>query len=64
MPHSDALHIVERYRRVDPATLEIILTIDDPRIFTKKWDIKVIYRATRPGARMIEYICEHDRTLE
>ncbi len=35
--HSDALRIVERYRRVDANTLEIEATIEDPKILTGPW---------------------------
>ena len=36
-PHSDRLHIVERYRRVDAKTLEIEATLDDPEMLTAPW---------------------------
>src|SRR5881394_1904069 len=35
--HSDALHVVERYRRVDASTLEIEATIEDPKVLTGTW---------------------------
>src|SRR5579872_2260438 len=35
--HSDALHIVEKYRRVDAKTLEIEATVEDPKVLTKPW---------------------------
>ncbi len=35
--HSDALHIVERYRRVDANTLEIEATLEDPKVLTGPW---------------------------
>jgi hypothetical protein len=35
--HSDALRIVERYRRVDKNTLEIEATIEDPKVLTGPW---------------------------
>jgi hypothetical protein len=35
--HSDALHIVERYRRVDANTLEVEATLEDPKVLTKPW---------------------------
>jgi hypothetical protein len=35
--HSDALHIVERYHRVDMNTLEIEATIEDPKVLTGPW---------------------------
>jgi hypothetical protein len=36
-PHSDQMHLQERYRRVDHDTLELSMTIDDPKIYTKPW---------------------------
>jgi hypothetical protein len=36
-PHSDRLHIVERYRRVDAKTLEIEATLEDPEMLTAPW---------------------------
>lgn len=35
--HSDALHIVERYRRVDANTLEVEATVEDPKVLTGPW---------------------------
>ena len=35
--HSDALHIVERYRRVDANTLELEATVEDPKVLTGPW---------------------------
>ena len=32
-PHTDALHLVERFRRVDQKTLEYAVTIDDPQAY-------------------------------
>jgi len=36
--HSDALHIVERYRRTDFNTLEIEAKIEDPKVLTGPWN--------------------------
>ncbi len=35
--HSDALHIVERYRRINKDTMEVEATIEDPKVLTKPW---------------------------
>ena len=35
--HSDALHVIERYRRIDKDTLEIEATVEDPNVLTKPW---------------------------
>ena len=38
-PHSDKLHLIERFRRVDDKTMLINITLDDPIAYTKTWDI-------------------------
>jgi hypothetical protein len=43
-PHSDALHLIERFRRVDSDTLELTVTFDDPKAYTKVFTGKVIYK--------------------
>ena len=37
LPHSDALRVEERYHRVDAVHLEMTITIDDPKMYTKPW---------------------------
>ena len=39
-PHSENMHVVERFRRPDLGHLEIELTIDDPGTYAKPWIIK------------------------
>jgi hypothetical protein len=43
-PHSDALHTIERLRRIDPNTLELAMTIDDPKAYTKSWTSKKTFQ--------------------
>ena len=42
-PHSDALRVEERIRRVSPKRLDVDLTFDDPKTYTKPWKGKKIY---------------------
>jgi hypothetical protein len=39
-PHSEKLHIVERYRRPDFGHLEIEITVEDPEVLEGKWTIR------------------------
>ena len=39
-PHSDKLHVVERYRRPDMGHLEIEMTVEDPGVLAKPWTTK------------------------
>lgn len=36
-PHSDALHVIEEYHRADRDHLEMTITIDDPKMYSKPW---------------------------
>jgi len=63
-PHSAALHIIEHYRRRDFGHLEIQFTIDDPKVYTKPWTIKVNSHLT-PDTELMEYICnENEKDLK
>lgn len=55
-PHSDALHVIERIRRLDPKTLEVGITIDDPKVYTKPWGGRLIY-GLEPTWRIMENLC-------
>jgi hypothetical protein len=61
-PHSDALHVVERVRRVDQNSLEIDLTVEDPKAFTKPWNTKLIFES-KPDWKIMEQICEDNASF-
>jgi len=48
--------IVERFRRPNLGTLEIDVTIDDPKAYTKPWTVRVNQRLL-PDADLIEFVC-------
>jgi hypothetical protein len=63
-PHSADLHLVERFRRVDHDTLQIELTIDDPKAYTKPWTAQLYY-TMRQDWSLLEQFCEdNDRFQE
>src|SRR5258706_10265785 len=47
-PHSDALHIMERIRRVDHDTPENNLTFYDPQTYTRTGTSKIIFKMYSP----------------
>jgi hypothetical protein len=59
-PHSDALHVTGRYRRVAPDRLQIDWTFDDPKAFTKPWTGRTVYRL-HPDWQLEEFIACEDR---
>lgn len=50
-PHSDAMHVQERYRRVNYNTLELVMRIEDPKIYAKPWvsDTKILRLGPEQG---------------
>jgi hypothetical protein len=40
-PHSDALHMTERFRRRDFGHLDYELTFNDPKMYTKPFTVKI-----------------------
>jgi hypothetical protein len=55
--HSDALHIVERYRRVDAKTLEIEATVEDPKVLTGPWAVPKQTLQLAPFDQIMEVGC-------
>ena len=57
-PHSTALRVTERYRRVNQNTLELTVTIDDPKVYTKPWLVRnrMPMRLLPPGTDLMEMI--------
>ena len=63
-PHSDALRVVERFRRVARDTLEVEFSFEDPEAFTRPWGGKKVYQL-RPNLEMLEHVvCDHLYVLE
>jgi len=63
-PHTERLHVIERYRRPDKGHLEVEVTIEDPGAFAKPW----VRRSTwdfAPEEDVLEYICsENNKAAE
>ena len=55
--HSDALRIVERYRRVDRDTLEVETVIEDPKVLTGPWTVPKQTLKLAPFDQILEIGC-------
>ena len=55
-PHSDQLRTTERIRKLDDKTLEDVVTIHDPVVFTQDWQKRFVYQA-RPDLRIMDWNC-------
>jgi hypothetical protein len=58
-PHTDRLHLIERFTRTDLNNLKIELTIDDPGAYTRTWTTGFYMRWTAgEDSETIEYVCQ------
>jgi hypothetical protein len=56
--HSDALRVVERYTPTGPDHLIYEATIEDSKVFTRQWTIRLpLYRRIEQHARLLEFKC-------
>jgi hypothetical protein len=60
--HSDAMHTVERYRRVDANTLEIEATVEDPKVLTKPWIVPKQILTLAPFDQILQLDCSGSET--
>jgi hypothetical protein len=56
--HSEALHVVERYTRTSQDVISYEATIEDPKVFTRPWKIRMpLYRRQEPNAQILDFKC-------
>ena len=56
-PLTEAAKVTERFRRPNYGSLEIEITVDDPKAYTNPWTVKVAQRIL-PDTELIEFSCE------
>ena len=59
LPATDALRVIERFRRPSIGRIEIDVTIDDPKAYTKPWNVTLSW-SLLPDTDLIESICEEN----
>ena len=59
-PHTDALRMTERYRRVDFGHIDLRITWDDPKAYTQPFTQDAKFDLM-PDGDLIEYVCENER---
>jgi hypothetical protein len=61
--HSDALRLTERFHRRDFGHMEVQITVDDPKTYTRPFTIR-LNQVLLPASDLIEYFCsENERDL-
>jgi len=61
IPHSEELHVVERFTRVSEDVIEYSVTVTDPKVYTAPWTVALPLNRD-PSYLMFEYAC-HEGNL-
>ena len=56
-PHTEKLHFIERFTRLDMNSMKYEITIDDPGAYTATWNTGSVLRWSS-GQELFEYVCQ------
>jgi hypothetical protein len=59
LPGTESLRVIERFTRPTIGRVNIEVTIDDPKAYTKTWTVRMAWRLI-PDTDLIESICEEN----
>jgi hypothetical protein len=59
LPGTESLRVVERYTRPTIGRINIDVTIDDPKAYTRSWDVHLTWELM-PDLELIESVCEEN----
>src|SRR6478609_4428129 len=62
-PHSEALRVTERFHRRDAGHIDLQVTLDDPKSYTRPWTLPIELALVADG-ELIEYVCENERDAQ
>ena len=62
-PYSEQLELTERFRLVDKETLQMDITVHDPKTYTRDWTGQKIFKS-KPTWELKEYVCEDNYTFD
>jgi len=62
-PHSDQLHVIERFRRTDHDNMQIDITMEDAKALAKPWKTE-LYFQLRPNWDIMELVCTDNAAFE
>ena len=62
-PHTEALRITERFRRLNFGRMTLDVTIDDAKAYTRPWNSETFRFVLQPDTELLEHLCENNRDL-
>jgi hypothetical protein len=59
-PHTDALRVTEHFHRRDAGHIDLQVTLEDPKAYSRSWTLPIELNLI-PDGELIEYVCENER---
>jgi hypothetical protein len=60
LPHSDALRLTERFKRLNVGRMDLTFTIDDAKAYTRPWSVTMKFELL-PDTDLLEYMCDNEK---
>jgi len=60
-PLTDRAKVTERFRRPNFGNLDISMTVDDPKAYTRPFTVRVEQEIVADGSEMIEFVCHENQ---
>jgi len=60
-PQTESTHVTERFRRRNFGHIDLQITIDDPKAYSKPWTVAVAGLNFLPDEERVESICENEK---
>lgn len=58
-PHTESLHVTEKFRRLNTGQMKVEMTFDDPKTYTRPWTISVDAQLV-PDTELLEFVCNEN----
>ena len=58
-PHTEALHVTERFRRMNTGQMKVEMTFADPKTYTRPWTISLDAQLV-PDTELLEFVCNEN----
>jgi hypothetical protein len=62
-PHTEALRLTERFRRINFGRMDLDVTVDDAKAYSRPWKSDTIHFLLQPDTELLEHLCENNRDL-
>jgi hypothetical protein len=61
-PHSDAMQITEHFRRPDFGHMQVEITVDDPKTYTRPWTVTIPWEYVA-DTELLDWVCENEKDV-